>query len=192
MKTITAKLVTTGLALFALTATASAQVATTKDALAIALKNETIAAGGEKMKLYMISGNYNGATKRWSFQFFDGGANVHSVSVDGKGKANYYSRDKGSSRVFEDLDFSELPAPGEVRVEDAVGKAKTALEALGFKPIDSGKLYISYYVRSEYRQKDQAVHDFKVTLPTGDGKQGKIVGFKNGVLDTVMNSTIRN
>jgi len=192
MKTITAKLVTTGLALFALTAVATAQVTTTKDALATALKNETIAAGGEKMKLYSVSGNFNGATKRWTFAFYDGGANVHSVSVDGKGKANYYSRDKGSTRVFEDLDFTKLPAPSAVIVEDAIGKAKTALEALGFKPIDSGKLYISYYLRSEYRQKDQPVHDYKITMPTGDGKQGKMVGFKNGALDTIMNSTIRN
>lgn len=192
MKTITAKLATTCLAALALTAAATAQVANTKDALAIALKNSTIAAGGEKMKLYMVSGNHSGTSKRWSFQFFDGGDKVHTISVNDKGKANYYARDKGSTRVFDDLDFSKLPAPNDILIEDAIGKAKTALEALGFKPITDGKLYISYYVRSEYRQKDKAVHDWKVTLPTGDGKQGKVVGFKNGTVDTIMNSTIRN
>lgn len=192
MKTLSAKLTTTCLAALALAASAAAQVSNTKEALAVALKNETIAAAGDKMKLYMVSGNYNGASKRWSFQFYDGGANVHTVSVNEKGKANYYSRDKGSTRVFDDLDFSKLPAPGEVLVDDSINKAKAALEALGFKPITDGKLYISYYVRSEYRQKDKPVHDWKVTLPTGDGKQGKVVGFKNGTVDTVMNSSIRN
>ncbi|BDS04970.1 hypothetical protein NT6N_00100 [Oceaniferula spumae] len=192
MKTILGKFAATSVAALAMTIAVSAQVNNTKEALAVALKNETVAAGGEKMKLYAVSGNYNGTNKRWSFQFYDGGANVHSVSVDEKGKANYYSREKGSTRVFDDLDFSKLPAPSEVLVEDAIGKAKTALEALGFKPITDGKLYISYYVRSEYRQKDVPVHDWKVTLPIGDGKQGKMVGFKNGGVDTVMNSTIRN
>jgi len=192
MKTITQQLAATCFAAFAMAATATAEVNTPKEALAIALKNETVAAGGDKMKLYSMSSSYDGDRKRWSFSFYDGGEKSHSVSVDGKGKANYYARDKGTMRIFEDLDFSKLPAASEVIVDDSIGKAKTALEALGFKPLTDKKVYISYYLRSETRQKDVAVHAWQVSLPTGDGKQGKMVGFKNGAIDTVMNSSIRN
>ena len=192
MKTITAKIATTCLAVIAFAATASAEVSTIKDALGVALKNETIAAGGEKMKLYSANAYTSGTRTYWSFQFYDSGANLHSVRVDGAGKASYSSRDKGSMSVFDDLDFSKLPAPSEVLVEGAMEKAKAALVALGFKPTNSGKYQISYYVRSEYRQKDTPVHDFKVSLPTGDGKAGKMVGFKNGSIDTIMNSSIRD
>ncbi|MBK1829683.1 hypothetical protein JIN77_03020 [Verrucomicrobiaceae bacterium R5-34] len=192
MKTITHKLATTCFAAFAMATAAMADVNTPKEALDIALKNETIAAAGEKMKLYSMSSNYDGTRKRWSFSFYDGGDKTHSVSVDDKGKANYYARDKSSMRIFEDLDFSKLPAPSEVLIEDSVSKAKTALEALGFSPITDKKVYVSYYLRSELRQKDQAYHAWQVSLPTGDGKQGKMVSFKNGKLDTIMNSSIRN
>ncbi len=174
----------------AITTSASADVANIKDALAVALKNETVAAAGEKMKLYSLTCNYNGDSKRWSFQFYDGGSNLHSVSVDKAGKARYYAREKGSMRIFDDLDFSKLPAPNEVLIEDIIGKASASLEALGFKPVDNGKLYINYYVRSEYRQKDKAYHAWSVTIPIGDGKAGKIVAFKDGVVDTINNSTI--
>ena len=192
MKTIKQQLAATCIAAFAMVTTATAEVNTPSEALAIALKNETVAAGGEKMKLYSMSSNYDGTRKRWSFQFYDGGDKSHSVSVDDKGKANYYARDKGSMRIFDDLDFTKLPAPSAVMIADSIGKAKTALEALGFKPITDKKVYISYYLRSELRQKDQPYHAWQVSLPTGDGKQGKMVGFKNGELDTVMNSSIRN
>lgn len=174
----------------AITTTASANVANVKDALAVALKNETIAAGGEKMKLYSLNANYNGANKRWSFQFYDGGANIHSVSVDKNGKARYYARDKGSMRVFDDLDWTKLPAPNDVLIADIVDQAKAALAALKFETLDNGKIYMNYYVRSEYRQKDKPYHAWSVTLPLKEGKKGKTVGFKNGKLDTILNSTL--
>lgn len=174
----------------AITTSASADVTNIKDALGVALKNETVAAAGEKMKLYSLTCNYNGDNKRWSFQFYDGGSNLHSVSVNKTGKASYYAREKGSMRIFDDLDFSKLPAPNDVLIEDIIGKASAALSALGFKPVDNGKLYINYYVRSEYRQKDKAYHAWSVTIPIGDGKKGKIVAFKDGVVDTINNSTI--
>ncbi|MFK7910480.1 MAG: hypothetical protein AB8F34_07745 [Akkermansiaceae bacterium] len=174
----------------AISATASAEVATVKDALAVALKNETIAAAGDKMKLYSLNGNYNGATKRWSFQFYDGGANIHSVSVDKAGKARYYSRDKGSMRIFDDIDWTKLPAPNDVLIEDLLGQATAALAALKFETIDNGKIYMNYYVRSEYRQKDKAYHAWSVTLPLKEAKKGKTVGFKDGKIDTIMTSTL--
>jgi hypothetical protein len=174
----------------AITTSASAEVANIKDALGVALKNETIAATGEKMKLYSLTCNYNGTNKRWSFQFYDGGANLHSVSIDKSGKARYYAREKGNMRIFDDIDFTKLPAPNDVLIEDIVGKATAALAALQFKALDNGKLYINYYVRSEYRQKDKAYHAWSVTIPIGDGKKGKVVAFKNGTIDTINNSTI--
>lgn len=167
-----------------------AEVTNVKDALGVALKQETIAAAGDKMKLYSLSANYNDAKKRWSFQFYDGGANLHSVTVDQSGKARYYARDKGSMRIFDDVDFSKLPAPDKVLIDDLVGKGKAALAALKFKTLDNGKLYLNYYVRSEYRQKDKAYHAWSVTIPIGDGKKGKSVAFKNGEIDTINNSTI--
>jgi len=172
------------------TTAVKADVANVKDALAVALKNETIAAAGEKMKLYSLSAQMNGAKKRWSFQFFDGGANIHSVSIDQTGKARYYSRDKGSMRIFDDINFSKLPAPNDVLIDDIVTKGKEALAALKFETVDNGKLYMNYYVRSEMRQKDTAYHAWSVTVPIGDGKKGKTVNFKNGAIDTISNSTI--
>ncbi len=174
----------------AITTAASAEVGNVKDALSVALKQETIAAGGEKMKLYSLNANYNGATKRWTFQFYDGGANIHSVSVDKTGKARYYSRDKGTMRVFDDLDWSKLPAPSAVLIDDIVGQAKTALAALKFETLDNGKIYMNYYVRSEYRQKDVPYHAWSVTLPLKEAKKGKTVGFKNGKIDTILTSTL--
>ena len=173
-----------------ITAPSSAEVTNLKEALDAALKNEIIASGGEKMKLYTLNANYNGDTKRWSFQFYDSGAKIHSVSVDKTGKTRYYGREKGNVRVFEDLDWSKLPAPTEVLIEDLVGKAKEALAALKFETVDNGKIYMNYYVRSEYRQKDQAYHAWSVTLPLKEARKGKTVGFKNGKIDTISNSTI--
>jgi len=174
----------------AIITSAHAEVTNIKDALGIALKQETIAAAGEKMKLYSLSANYNGDNKRWSFQFYDGGSNLHSVTIDQSGKARYYARDKGSMRIFDDVDFTKLPAPNEVLIDDLMGKGKTALKALKFIAFDNGKLYVNYYVRSEFRQKDKAYHSWSVTIPIGDGKQGKKVAFKNGEIDTINNSTI--
>lgn len=173
-----------------ITTAASAEVTNIKEALDVAMKNETIAAGAAKMKLYSLNANYNGANKRWSFQFYDGGANIHSVSVDKSGKARYYARDKGSMRIFDDIDWTKLPAPGEVLIDDIVGKATAALAALKFETIDNGKIYMNYYVRSEYRQKDKAYHAWSVTLPLKEAKKGKTVGFKNGQIDTIMTSTL--
>lgn len=193
MKNISSKIATTCLALAALTAAASAQVTNLKEALDAALKNSTIAAAEGKMKLYAASASKSGANPYWSFQFYDGGTNVHSVSINGKGKVNYSTRDKGSStRVFEDLDITQLPAPNDILVEGAMEKSKAALEALGFKLTNSGNYQISYYLRSEFRQKDKASHEFRVSLPIGDGKQGKTVGFKNGNIDTIANSSVRD
>jgi hypothetical protein len=174
----------------AITATASADITNVKEALDAAMKQETIAAGGEKMKLYSLNANYNGATKRWSFQFYDGGANIHSVSVDKTGKARYYSRDKGTMRVFDDLDWTKLPAPSAVLIDDIIGQSKAALAALKFETVDNGKIYMNYYVRSEYRQKDKAYHAWSVTLPLKAEKQGKTVGFKDGKIDTILTSTL--
>ena len=93
-------------------------------------------------------------------------------------------------RIFDDVDFTKLPAPNEVLIDDLLGKGKAALVALKFKTLDSGKLYVNYYVRSEFRQKDKAYHAWSVTIPIGDGKKGKTVAFKNGIIDTINNSTI--
>jgi len=180
----------TAVAIIISTTAVKADVANVKDALAIALKNETVAAAGEKMKLYSLSSQYNGDKKRWSFQFYDGEANLHSISIDQAGKARYYARDKGSMRIFDDIDFSKLPAPNDVLIEDIVAKGKEVLAALKFKTVGNGKLYMNYYVRSEMRQKDTAYHAWSVTVPIGDGKKGKTVNFKNGIIDTVGNSTI--
>lgn len=167
-----------------------AEITNAKEALDAALKNETIAAAGDKMKLYSMNANYNGDRKTWGFQFYDGGANVHSVYVDKKGKVRYSARDKGSMRIFDDLDFTKLPAPTEVFVADSIKTSIEALKALGFEHKDNGKLYINYYLRSEPRDKDVPLHRWSVTIPVGDGKKGKIVGFQNGKLDTIMNTTI--
>ena len=172
------------------TTSATADVTNVKEALGLALKQETIAAAGYKMKLYSLSVNYNGDNKRWSFQFYDGGTSLHSCSIDKSGKVRYYVRDKGSMRIFDDVDFTKLPAPNEVLIEDLVGQGKAALTALKFKTLDNGKLYVNYYVRSEFRQKDKVYHSWSVTIPIGDGKKGKTVAFKNGAIDTINNSTI--
>ncbi|MEJ6570905.1 MAG: hypothetical protein QNL01_00050 [Akkermansiaceae bacterium] len=172
------------------TTSATADVTNVKEALGLALKQEAIAAAGYKMKLYSLSANYNGDNKRWSFQFYDGGTSLHSCSIDKSGKVRYYVRDKGSMRIFDDVDFTKLPAPNEVLIEDLVGQGKAALTALKFKTLDNGKLYVNYYVRSEFRQKDKAYHSWSVTIPIGDGKKGKTVAFKNGAIDTINNSTI--
>ena len=172
------------------TTSATADVTNVKEALGLGLKQETIAAAGYKMKLYSLSVNYNGDNKRWSFQFYDGGTSLHSCSIDKSGKVRYYVRDKGSMRIFDDVDFTKLPAPNEVLIEDLAGQGKAALTALKFKTLDNGKLYVNYYVRSEFRQKDKAYHSWSVTIPIGDGKKGKTVAFKNGAIDTINNSTI--
>ena len=168
----------------AITASASADVATLKDALDIAMKNETIAAGEDKMKLKSASANYTKDRKSWSFTFYDGGAQLHTVYVDVKGTARYSSRDKGSSRIFDEIDWTKLPAPSDVLIDDAIGKAKTALTALNIAPAE-GRISISYYLQQESRQKDVAYHAWRVTVRIGDGKQGKTVGFKNGIVDTI-------
>ncbi len=169
---------------------AAAGVSNIKDALDIALKNKTIAKGGGKMKLYSINASYNGANKRWTFQFYDGGSNIHSVSIDKSGKARYYRRDKGSMRIFDEVDFSKLPAPSTIFIDDIINKSTTALKALGFTPVENGKLRLDYYLRNEYRQKDKAYHSWRVTIPIGKGKEGKTVTFKNGAIETVSNATI--
>ena len=106
------------------TTSATADVTNVKEALGLALKQEAIAAAGYKMKLYSLSANYNGDNKRWSFQFYDGGTSLHSCSIDKSGKVRYYVRDKGSMRIFDDVDFTKLPAPNEVLIEDLVGQGK--------------------------------------------------------------------
>ncbi|MCP5536541.1 MAG: hypothetical protein H7A51_09960 [Akkermansiaceae bacterium] len=173
-----------------LTTASLAGVTNANDALGVAMKQESIAAGGGKMKLYSLTANYNGDNKRWRFQFYDGGASLHSVTVDKSGKVRYYARDKGSIRIFDDIDFNKLPAPNEVLVEGLVEKATAALAALKFKPLDNGRLYLNYYVCSEHRQKDKAYHAWSVTIPIGDGKTAKTVAFKNGEIDTINNATI--
>lgn len=174
-----------------------ADVTNIKDALGIALQQKAIEAGGDKMKLYSLSANYNGKTKRWSFQFYDGGANLHSITIDQSGKARHYPRDKGTMRIFDNVDFSKLPAPKEILIDDLVDQGVAALKALNFKPTDNGKLYLKYYVRSENLQKDKPYHSWSVTIPIdiaegkkSENKQGKTVTFKNGKIDTVTNAII--
>ena len=168
----------------AITASASTEVTNLKDALDVALKNKTIAAAGEKMKLRSANANYSKTRKTWIFTFYDGGDQVHTVYVDAKGKARYSSRDKGSARIFDEIDWTKLPAPSTLLIDDIIGKAKSALTALNIPPAE-GRINITYYLQQEPRQKDVAYHSWRVTLRIRDGKQSKTVGFKNGVVDTI-------
>lgn len=167
-------------------------VNTMKEALDVALKQDTIAAAGDKAKLYSISANYKENDKRWTFSFYDGGDNVHTVSVKGDGKTHYSAREKGSLRIFDDLDFSKLPAPQELIIDDAIDSAKSALTGLGFEVIDNGKVSLYYNIMSEYRQKDKPAHNWRVTLPVKDEdpKKAKSVNFLNGKIDTISNTSM--
>lgn len=161
-------------------------------ALAAALADKTVAAEGDKIKLYSASASYKPERKTWSFRFYSGGDNLHSVTVAPDGKTRYSAFAKGSSRVFDDLDFTKLPVPSEVIVEGALEKSKKALTDLGFEIIDNGKSSIYYSLTSEYREKDKPAHTFRVSLPIkhSDPKKGKQVSFYNGILDQIINTSI--
>ena len=182
-----------------------AEITTIKGALDVVLKQKAIAEAGEKMKLYSLAVNYNGKTKRWSFQFYDGGAKLHGITIDQSGKTRYYPRDKGTLRVFDHIDFSKLPAPHDVLIHNIIDQGKATLKQLNFHPVRNGKIYIKYYVRHETLQQDKAYHSWSITMPTsggmGDGLnkekgkvnnrlQGKTVTFKNGKVDTVTNAIV--
>ena len=165
-------------------------VSSVKDALALALKHEQIASKVDEMKLYMSSSTISVKRQSWSFTFYDGGSLLHTVSLNSEGKTYYSSRDKGSSKLFTQLDFTKLPAPNDVLIDGVVKQAKEALSLLKFEPNDA-KLYINYNVRNNYKQKDVAIHTWNVSMPVGEGASGKMVGFENGKLSTVMNSMIK-
>ncbi len=163
-----------------------------ENALVMALEHKTIAAGADKMKLYGAHGTLSKDRISWSFSFYDGGDLVHSVSINSKGQLHYSSRDKGSSNIFKTVDFTKVVKPTETLIPDLKAKAMKALNALEFIPDDSGKMYISYSLRAHYKTKDIGDHYWKIAMPTGDGTSGKMVGFKNGNLDTISNSTVKN
>ena len=190
-QSIMIKWITSCLFMVTFTSVTSAQVANVQDALNIALKNETIANSGDKMKLYSVNAIYNRNNKNWSFQFYDGGDNIHNVSVNNTGKTRYYARDKGTIPIFDSINWEKLPTPNDVLVENITKKAKAALHALKFDIIDNGKIYMSYHIQSEPRQKNKAFHSWSITLPLKETGKGKTVGFKNGKIDTILTSMIQ-
>ena len=179
------------LAAFSFVGTVSAEPKTIQEALAIVLEEETIKAGGEKMKLYMASSSRDEKSIYYSFNFWDGGENTHTVSVDKNGKTRYFAKEKSKfMRIFDDLDFTKLPAPSAIFIEDIEGKCVQYLAAVGFIPAKGGRIIINYSLRSEYRQKDKAKHVWNVTMPIADGKRGKIVVFANGELEAIMHTNM--
>lgn len=169
---------------------AQAGVTNIKEALATALKNQTIAAAGDKMKLYALSASYQGDTKHWTIQLHDGGTKIHTIHINNTGKTRHSARNKSNLRIFNDLDFSKLPAPTEVLIDDVAAKAKEALSALKFTPTGNGKLHIIYNLNPGFLQKGQPCHTWRVIIPVGDGKKGKTVIFKNGRLDSILTTPI--
>jgi len=131
------------------------EVTSMKQALELALADKTIAAEGDKVKLYSASANITKERINFTFRFYTGGENIHAVSVNKSGKTRYYASAKGSSRVFDDLDFTKLPAPSEVIVEGAVEQCKKALTDLGFAVLDNGKYSTYYSISSEFREKSK-------------------------------------
>ena len=177
----------------ALTASAPvihADVTNIKDALAIAMEHEAVSTSGEKIKLYSLSAHYHGTKKRWNFQFFNTGENLHNVTVTSLGNALHYLRSKGDISVFKNLDFSQLPAPKEVLLGGLIEKGMSAITALKFKPASNSNLYIRYQLRNDLLKKDKACHVWSITIPIGDGKQAKTATFLNGQIDTVTNAII--
>ncbi len=187
---VSAVFFTTATALSQATAEAPAPTQSVTAALDKAMKHAQIAPKADKMKLYLSSCSISKDRTSYSFTFYDGGDLLHTVSINSSGKEYYSSRDKGKTRLFGELDFSKLPSPKEVMIEGVVEKSKKALNALEFSP-STEKLYISYNLRNHYKNIDQAHHYWNISMLTGDGTSGKTVGFENGKLSTVSNSTIK-
>ena len=167
-----------------------AKVNTLKEALDTALKHKEIEDSVEKVKLHALAAHYNGDNKRWRFQLYDGGEQLHYISVDSSGKVRHYKRDLSGFQIFDDVDFSKIPPPSDVIAHDLIKSSKAALEALQFKVVDNGKIYLNYAVRSELKKKDTPYHAWSVTLPIGDGKVAKSVVHKNGVIEEIRNAII--
>ena len=177
----------------ALTASAPgirADVTNIKDALGIAMEHEAVSTSGEKIKLYSLSAHYHGSKKRWNFQFFSTGENLHNVTVTSSGNALHYLRSKADIDIFKNLDFSQLPAPKEVLLDQLIDKGISAITALKFKPASNSNLYIRYQLRNDLLKKDKACHVWSITIPIGDGKKAKTATFLNGQIDTVTNAII--
>jgi len=189
LSTITAMLLSM-VSVFSQAAAPAAAANSVVEALEKALQHEQIAPKADKMKLYMSSCSVSPKRSNWSFTFFDGGALLHTVTINSSGKTYYNSRDKGTSRVFKELDFTKLPAPKEVMIEGIVEKSKKALTALEFAP-STEKMYINYNLRNDYKQKDKAIHSWSVSMLVGDGTSGKSVGFQDGKLYSIQHSIIK-
>lgn len=172
-------------------ATAVKDMTKVENALAAALEHKTIAAGGDKMKLYSIYGSVDGDRTSWVIVFFDGAELQHSISINGSGKLSYSSRDKGSFSLFKDVDFTKVAKPADVILPGLVEKGMKVLNALELKPDDSGKMYINYTLRNHYKDKATGIHHWSMAVPTGDGTAGKRVTFANGELDTLVNSPVK-
>ena len=167
-----------------------AELNNVSDALEVAIKHEAVSKRGETIRLYSLSANYLGDKKRWNFYFFDTGENLHAVTVTNSGKALHHLRSKGDLRIFEELNFSQLPHPREVLLDGLIQKGIAAMSALKFKPVNDGQLHLRYQIVNDPRNKDKARHLWSVTLPIGDGKKGKTATFMNGQIDTVTNAII--
>ena len=170
--------------------TVSANVNDLQSALALASKHQTIADAGGSMKLYSLTANYNGKDKRWRFQFYDGKDKLHNVHIDQAGKIRYHARNKGNLRIFDHVELKTLPHPSETLIHNLVEQARKALKALNFKLAEKDTVYIRYQLHNHLTHKNKAYHVWTVTLPVGDGKQGKNVSFKDGSVDTISNAII--
>lgn len=173
---------------FSQTATTTEKM-TIADALDKALQHAQIAPQADKVKLYLSSCSLSEERNTYSFTFYDGGTLLHTISMN-NGKQYYSSREIGTTKVFKELDFSKVPAPKDVVIEGVIDKTEKALTALEFGPTVE-KLYVNYNLRNDYKNKDQAHHYWNVSMPTGDGTSGKSVGFVDGELSTINNSTIK-
>jgi len=160
------------------------------EALDKAMQHEQIVAKGDKVKLYQSTISLSEKRSSWSFTFYDGGSLLHTVRISSGSKPYYNSRDKGSSKIFEELDFSKIPAPKEAVLADMVEKAKKVLTALELNP-STEKMYINYSLRNAYKQKDMAIHSWSISMLTGDGTSGKTVAFQNGEFFSVNPSMIK-
>jgi len=163
--------------------------ATVLEALDKALKHEKLAPMADKLKLYSCNCSAIPNNTSYSFTFFDGGDMLHTLSIR-KDKEYYSSREKGSFSLFKDLDFSAVPAPKEVVMAGMVENAKKALTALEFAP-STDKVFISYSLRNQFKEKTKAVHYWYVTMLVGDGSSSKMIGFKDGKLSSMAESSIK-
>lgn len=167
-----------------------AETGSVRDALELALKHDALSGREASIRLFSLSANYLGAKKRWNFLFFDAGENLHAVTVTNSGKALHHLRNKGDIRIFDQLDFSQLPPPREVLLDGLIEKGIAAISALKFSPVKDGPFHLRYQLDHNARKKDEARHLWSITIPVGDGKRGKTATFLNGRIDTVTNAIL--